>query len=375
MFNPHVTTVSESILPTSSPSASTVAANPEFRRYSVASLSSLEEDNSNICEKAELILGTLNVKESEFMFIPSLKHTQEQDSSSSMEHELSILLENEHQYLDTLGRITDARSVVKPELQNLLRRNESLADFHRNLFRDLHQEFPSCSGVARVFLSRKEDLEQYRYYLMNAPLVLRQLGQQREEVKSQYPTLEADLKSSWKRLHYYFMTFDKLAKIVSPEEQPLVQEVVDLLRDMNRQGDSAILIDGVSGAPFSLHTLGSLLLHGLFVIKDSSGVLKAKAKHHVLLFEEMMVITLPKKETYHYKDHLPIRQLYLRQADSDETTFVLDFMQGGNKKNRRFTFKCRQQESKDAWVNEISRLHLEYAKEVKRLSKLRYGWQ
>lgn len=250
-----------------------------------------------------------------------------------------------------------------------------MADFHEQLYRGLKQEFPSCSGFVRVFLSCKEDLEQYRYYLMNAPHVVRQLSQQTEEVKRQHPTLEADLKSSWKRLHYYFMTFDKIAEIVSAEEKLLVQELVDLLRDMNRQGDLAILIDGVSEAPFNLHTLGTLFLHGLFSIKDSSGILKTKAKHHVLLFEEMLVITLPKKERYQYKDHLPIRQLHLRQGNGKEATFVLDFVQGGNKKNRRFTFKSRQQEVADAWQKEITRLHLEYAKRVKHHSKLRYGWQ
>lgn len=330
--------------------------------------------------KTELILGTLNVEESEYLFIPGMKKVQEEDSlsssstSSSLEHELSAFLENEHRYLDTLRRIKDARKAVKSELQNLLRRNESLVDFHEDFYKDLHQEFPSCSGIAQVFLSHKEDLNQYRYYLMNAPKVNHQLGKQTEEVKLQHPTLEADLKSSWKRLHYYFMTFDKLIKVVSDEEQPLVQEVADLLRDMNRQGDSAILIDAVSGAPFPLDPLlDSLLLHGLFTIKDSSGALKTKAKHHVLLFEEMIVITSPKKEIYRYKDHLPIRQLNLRQANGDEATFVLDFVQGANKKNRRIAFKSRQKEATDAWVKEITRLRWENAKELKGIRNLRYG--
>ncbi|XP_050721208.1 uncharacterized protein LOC127001079 [Eriocheir sinensis] len=180
------TTVSASTLPTSSPAVSTLAADPELRRrHSVVSSSSQEDDNSS--GKVELILGTLNVDESEYLFIPGMKHTQEQDSSSSLEHELSVLLENEHQYLDILQRIKDARSAVKSELQNLLRRNERLADFHKDLFRDLHQEFPSCSGVARVFLARKEELEQYRYYIMNAPRVLRPLGQQTEKLHASTP--------------------------------------------------------------------------------------------------------------------------------------------------------------------------------------------
>lgn len=308
------------------------------------------------------------------LFLGGFSNSREKDSSSSLEYELYSFIENERQYLDILRRTIEARKVVKSELQNLLRLSESLACLHESLLQDLQQEFPSCLGVARAFLSRKEELEQYRYYLMNAPKVVHQLPKQTEEVKRQHPTLEADLKSSWKRLHFYFMTFDKLAKIAPAEEQSLVQQVVDLLQDMNRQGDSAILIDGISGAPFNLHTLGSLLLHGLFTIKDSSGILKTRVKHQVLLFEEMIVITLPKKESHQFKDQFPIRQLNIRQPNSDERTFILEFLQGGNKKSRILTFKSKEKEIKDEWEKQISRLHMEYANEVKRHSKLRYGW-
>lgn len=262
------------------------------------------------------------------------------------------------------------------ELQNLLRGSERLADFHDDLYRDLYQEFPSSHGIAQVFLSRKEELDQYRYYIMNAPQVASQLGQQTEEVTRQHPTLEADIKTSWKRVHFYFMTFERLVKIVPAEEQQLMQKVVDLLRETNRRGDSGILIDAVSGAPFSLLTLGTLLLHSLFTIKDSSGMLSSRTKYHVLLFEEMMVIVLPKKEKYQYKDHLPLRQLnLLPQPNSDKSTFVLELVQGGNKRNRKYTFRPRQQEAKDVWVAEISRLHLTYEEEVERLRKLRCGYQ
>ncbi|MPC19763.1 hypothetical protein E2C01_012689 [Portunus trituberculatus] len=152
---------------------------------------------------------------------------------------------------------------------------------------------------------------------MNAPKVASQLEQQTEEILKQHPTLELDIKSSWKRIHFYFMTFEKIAKIVPVDEQDLVQKVVDLLREIYRQGDSGILIDAVNGAP----------------------------------------------------------QLNLiAQSDSDKETFILELVQGGNKKNRKYTFRPRQPEAKAAWVTEISRLHLKYENEVERLRKLRSGY-
>ena len=304
-----------------------------------------------------------------------LQPSQKQCVSDSVEQELCNFLENEYQYLNTLVRIKEARKVLTSELQSFLKRSDRLVDFHYELYHDLHQQFPSSSGMAQVFLSHKEELDQYRYYLMDAPQVASHLGKQPDGVVKQHPTLEADIKSSWKRLHFYFMTFERLVKIVPTEEQQLLQKVVDLLRETNRQGDSGILIDAIRGAPFSLHTLGMLVLYGLFTIKDSSGVLSSRLKYHVLLFEEMMVVVLPKKEKYQYKDHFPVRQLnLLTQLNSDDATFILELVQGGNKKKRKYTFRPRQQEVKDVWVAEMSRLHLKYEEEVERLRKLRSGY-
>lgn len=313
--------------------------------------------------------------ESEYLYIPGMEPPQEQDSSKNLEQELTSLLENERQYLDTLQKIIVARKTLTSELQDLLKGCNRLFNFHDALYQSLCQEFPSSAGIARVFLSHKDEFDQYRYCIMNAPKVVLQLGQRTEEVVRQHPTLETDVKSSWKRMHFYFMTFERLRKIVPAEEQSLVQKVVDLLREINRQGDSGILVDAVSGAPFSLHTLGTLLLHSLFTIKDPSGMLGSKTKYHVLLFEEMIVIVLLKKEKYQYKNHFPLRQLNLiPQTDSDKETFVLELVQGGNKKNRKYTFRPRQPEVKTAWVEEISRLHLKYESQVERLRKLRSGY-
>ncbi|KAG0714970.1 hypothetical protein GWK47_013041 [Chionoecetes opilio] len=339
----------------------------------VSSGSQEKESNSN--DKVDIILEAPKGEESEQLYIYSadLQPPLRKDSSASLEHELCSFLENEHQYLNTLKRINDAKKVLTSELQNLLIGSDRLADFHNDLYRNLYQEFPSSSGIAQVFLSSKEELDQYRYYIMNAPQVASQLGQQTEIVQ-QHPDLEADIKSSWKRLHFYFMTFEKLVKIVPPEEQQLVQKVVDLLRETNRQGDSGILIDAVKGAPFNLHTLGPVVLHNLFHIKDSSGMLSSRMKYHVLLFEEMLVILLPKKEKYRYRDHLLLRQLnLLPQSNSDEATFVLELEQGAKKRKRKYTFRPRQQEAKAVWVAEFSRLLLKYEEEVERLRQLRWG--
>ncbi|KAK8375622.1 hypothetical protein O3P69_008433 [Scylla paramamosain] len=344
------------------------------RRPSIASLASQDEESHNN-EKIELLLGALKVEESEYLYIPGMEPPQEQDSSKNLEQELTSLLENERQYLDTLQRIIEARETLTSELKDLLRGCDRLFKFHDELYQNLCQEFSSSSGIVQVFLSHKEEFDQYRYCIMNAPQVVSQLQQQTEEIVKQHPTLEADIKSLWKRIHFYFMTFERLAKIVPVEEQGLAQKVVDLLRETNRQGDSGILIDSVSGAPFSLHTLGTLVLHSLFTIKDPSGMLGNKTKYHVLLFEEMIVILLPKKEKYQYKDHFPLRQLnLLTQSDNDKETFVLELIQGGNKKNRKYTFRPRHPEAKAAWVAEISRLLLKFESEVERLRKLRSGY-
>ncbi|XP_045112900.1 mucin-2-like isoform X2 [Portunus trituberculatus] len=351
-----------------------ISSSVQNRRPSIASSASQDEE-SNDNEKADLHLGALKMEESEYLYIPDKELPQEQGSSKSLEQELTSLLENERQYLDTLQRVIEARETLTSELQDLLRGYDILFNFHDDMYQNLCQEFPSSSGIAWVFLSHKEELDQYRYCIMNAPKVASQLEQQTEEILKQHPTLELDIKSSWKRIHFYFMTFEKIAKIVPVDEQDLVQKVVDLLREIYRQGDSGILIDAVNGAPFSLHTLGTLVLHNLFTIKDPSGMLGNKTKYNVLLFEEMIVIVLPKKEKYQYKDHFPLRQLNLiAQSDSDKETFILELVQGGNKKNRKYTFRPRQPEAKAAWVTEISRLHLKYENEVERLRKLRSGY-
>lgn len=332
--------------------------------------SSGEDDYYENNEEYYSILG-IDVKESERIYMSSRPTTlqQHQPDTSSLDTDISQFLTNEYKYLITIRHINDARKILNPTLQGLLQGVNNLVEVHNDMYAELYAGYQSCSKIAEVFLSRRDMLTPYVYYLMNAPMIEKHLKELPAGVMAQYPSIQIDIMTSWKRLNFYFLSLENMLKKAPAEDAEALQRAVDMFQEMNRKGDSGIMMDAVKGAPFSIHPLAPLLLHS--ILKTSSrGV--GKVDYRVLLFGEMLILTLPKKDHYEFYDHLPINQLQLESGDSD-TQFTLDKVRGSLKKSKRYTFRAPTAAVKDLWVSRIYDLLKDYADKIKQLTSLRYG--
>ncbi|KAK3890061.1 hypothetical protein Pcinc_005976 [Petrolisthes cinctipes] len=332
----------------------------------------LTEQDLSDDEPYYLTIG-IDAEEIERIYTRS-KPVQNQKSIKSREMVIEELLKNERNYICCLNRLKKARKSLKPELQNLLRGIEGLFDIHDKMYFNLYSGYDSCSKIAEVFTSFQEQLNSYKYHLMNAPKISEKLKMVPEEVITQHPTLKTDIKNTWTRLHYYFMSLERMSESAMDDEKTVMQEAVEMLRNMNKQADSGCLIDAVKDAPFSLHTLGPLLLHSTFLIKGFSIIRKNWTKHEVLLFSDMIVTLVPQKNIFLYRDHFLTKQLNLMNSDlPDEKHFVLELVAGGQKRNKKFTFRSSTADAKTAWVKELTRIFNENANVIKQQFGARYG--
>ncbi|KAK4324141.1 hypothetical protein Pmani_005144 [Petrolisthes manimaculis] len=349
-------------------SGSTSEEDEEEQYYTVI----LTEQELSDDEPYYLTIG-IDAEEIERIYTRS-KPVQKQQSIESREKVIEELLTNERNYICCLNRLKKTRKSLKPELQNLLRGIEGLYDIHDKMYFDLYSGYDSCFKIAEVFTSYQEQLNLYKYHLMNAPKISEKLKMVPEEVITQHPTLKTDIKTTWMRLHYYFMSLERMSESVTDDEKVVMQEAVEMLRNMNKQADSGCLIDAVKDAPFSLHTLGPLLLHSTFLIKGFSMIRKNWTKHEVLLFSDMIVTLIPQKNIFLYRDHFLTKQLNLMNSDlPNEKHFVLELVAGGQKKNKKFTFRSSTGDTKSAWVKELTRIFLENANLIKQQFGARYG--
>lgn len=195
-----------------------------------------------------------------------------------------------------------------------------------------------------------------------------------EEVMAQHPTLKEDIKTTWTRLPYYFMSLERMSESAMDDEKLVMQEAVEMFRNMNKQGDSGCLIDAVKDAPFNLHTLGPLLLHSTFDVKGASTIRMGWTKYEVLLFSEIMVMLSPQKNVFLFRDHFLTKQLNLLNTDTpNEKQFVLEVVAGGQRRNKKFTFRSSTTDTKTAWVTELTRIFNENANMIKQQFGVRYG--
>ncbi|XP_042227701.1 uncharacterized protein LOC121870029 [Homarus americanus] len=339
-------------------------------------LSSDDGDDTIYEEEEEYyeVLG-INLRETERIYMrTSMIDNKQQTTQTSFEEDIVQFLRDEHKYLYSIGRIRDARKSLKPQLQNLLRGTDTLATVHNDMYEELYDGYRSCSRIAEVFISRKDQLKNYEYYLMNAPKINKYLEDLPEAVTQQLPTLREDIRCSYKRLHFYFMNLEKMLRSAPPEDREIVQEAVEMLREMNRRGDSGILIAAVKSVPFDLHLFRPLLLHNSFTIR-SSFTDRGRISYRVLLFVEMIVVTVPKKEQYEYQEHLPINQVnFLIPSNTSKREFSLELVLGGQKKNKEYTFCAPSMEARDVWVEEINRLLKELAEKIKSETLRRLGY-
>lgn len=298
---------------------------------------------------------------------------QQQASHPSLLALVSEFLRNEYEYLPTIQRISDAKRFLSHEMQHLLRGMEALADIHTDMYAELYDGHRSCCRIAQVFISRKNQLERYKYHLMNVPKINHCLENLPPSVKHMHPKLREDLSMCWRRLHYYFMMLEKIKEEAPEENKAIIQEAIDLLCGLYREGDSGILIDAVKGAPFDLHLRAPLLLQNTLSI--SSVALKRPGfyKYHVLLFAEMIVVTQPKNGKYDFKTNLRVEQLHFLDLRLNSNEFMLEEIRGGERRPEKYTFRARSRSIKDKWVQEISRLVQEFAEKSKSIIKKRYG--
>ncbi|KAK8752196.1 hypothetical protein OTU49_012479 [Cherax quadricarinatus] len=328
------------------------------------------ENNETYCT----FLG-ISVRESERIYMKSsMIQQQPEETVSSLEDDLCYFLNNEYDYISCIERIKNERKLLNPELQYLLRGAEALAEIHNDMYREMHDGYRSCSRIAYAFTSRKDQLEQYAYYLMNAPKIITHVEDLPEGMKVLLPTLNEDLRTSWKRLHFYFMSLEKMLSRAPLEDREALQEAVEMLRDLNRKGDSGILLDGVKEAPFDLLLYCPLILHNAFKIKGPLTT-KGKTDYRVLLFPDIIVVTLPKKDQYEYQEHLLINQVNFIAGNSiSNKEFDLEIVLGGSKRNKKYMFRAPSVEVRDAWVDEITRLLHVNAEKIKTLATKRFGY-
>ncbi|XP_063598536.1 uncharacterized protein LOC134775044 isoform X2 [Penaeus indicus] len=310
----------------------------------------------------------LNIEDSERIFEYDTAHHVE-DNTSSQEDSIIHFLRNEYDYLNHLRCITDARA-LSPQLHHLLHGVEAIEHLHHDLYRELQSSYHSYSSIAQTFLSRRKQLESYKYHLMNGPLIKEVLAKVPESDIRDHPDLEEALRTSWKRPHFYFMNLEKFLSSVSKDDRDILQEAVTMLKELNRLGDSGIILDAVKGCPFNLHIKAPLLLHSSFKIKGPG---MQKKLYRVLLFVEMLVISLPEGGVYRYQCTLRMDQLLPICLKPEPAASFAVVLRDGERKPKRYVFTATNENTKQKWDDEIRRLTNDIASEVKREAEKRFG--
>ncbi|XP_064092398.1 uncharacterized protein LOC135205562 [Macrobrachium nipponense] len=287
----------------------------------------------------------------------------------SLKSFINRFLMNDFAYIETIERISNARNSLPPKMKILLRGVENLYETHVRMYHDLSASGDSCTKIANVFISNKERLEFYKYYMLNAPEICNHLLDLPDTVKANHPQLEDDIKSTWKRLHYYYTTLENMLSLSQEEEKDPITVAIYLIKNLNLQADSGILLDYVREAPYNLHLKKPLLLHNLFKIKGPS--LKGSF-FHALLFSEMIVITAPRGDYYVYQKDIYIQQIIFRDK-KQSNKFILEMDLGRNKIKATYTFKTNEVGVKEAWFNEIKRLKYTIAEKERTERNMRFG--
>ncbi|XP_068211539.1 uncharacterized protein [Palaemon carinicauda] len=294
----------------------------------------------------------------------------ESGSSYSLETVINRFLMNEYAYVETLERICIARKSVPPKLQNLLRGAETLFEIHVSMYKDLYANRDLCSKIAGVFIAYREKLQFYKYYMLNSPEISILIVDLPDTVKANHPLLIEDVKNSWKRIHYYYMSLEIMMSLSKEEEMSSVNESIDLMKHLNMEADSGILIDCIKNTPYNLHLKAPVLLRSSF--KISGPGLKWNSIFYVLLFSELIVITSPKGNHYVYQMDIYIQQTNFIDTRQDNK-FQLEVDRGSNKGKVNYTFKSYEEGVKKAWVEEIEKLQFTIAQRERTERNKRFG--
>ncbi|KAK4324140.1 hypothetical protein Pmani_005143 [Petrolisthes manimaculis] len=282
-----------------------------------------------------------------------LEAEEETPPETTLEEDIKAFIKDEFNFKNIIWRIREAKPMLTPGLKHLLKGTETLADIHNDMYIELYEGYTSCSSgkIAEVFLSRTDQLERYKYYLLNSPKMLRLIQNQPEDIKRLFPKLNEDIQSSWKRLQFYQKSVEKMMDVAPLDQQPALGNVLAILKDLNREGDSGIIMEAVTGAPFSVYEYVPLLLHSSFRVR-CVGLKDMKSLCHLMLFPKILIITQPTDEGYHYLFHLHLPSLKILPSKHDkQRSFILKTKKGG-----MIGVKSTSEEKVQVWKERIKGL-------------------
>ncbi|KAK3890060.1 hypothetical protein Pcinc_005975 [Petrolisthes cinctipes] len=282
-----------------------------------------------------------------------LEPEEETLPETTLEEDIKAFMKDEFNFKNVIWRIREAKPMLTPGLQHFLKGTETLADIHNDMYIELNEGYKSRSSgkIAEVFLSRTDQLERYKHYLLNSPKILRLIQKQPEDIKRLFPKLNQDIQSSWKRLQFYQKSLEKMMDVAPLDQQPALENVLAILKGLNREGDSGIIMEAVKGAPFSVYEYVPLLLHSSFRVRNV-GLKDMKSPCHLMLFPKILIITEPTEDGYHYLFHLDLPSLKILPSEHDkERSFILKTKSGG-----MIGVKSTSEEKLQVWKERINGL-------------------
>ncbi|KAK7070534.1 hypothetical protein SK128_008562 [Halocaridina rubra] len=346
-----------------------VSCTPGDNRLSTSSESSqsdnLEEPEYVAQETYYMCLG-ISVENSERIYMkrPIRQIGKKSSPSKTLGEDIINFIIDEKNFLSILNSINKAHGDMPPKLQSLLRKTQALSLIHTSIYEEIKNCTDSCTSIAQVLLRYRGGLESHIYYVSKAPEINMLMEMLPETFLKKYSGIKDAVRSSWKKITFYILNLEKFLKSAVNEEK-VITCALEMLRDLSKRADTEVLLDGIKGTPYSLHTLGTLYLHSSFVV--TGPLLKKDFTIRVLLFPKTIVITQHKNKKYDFLLDIPIKQSYFITTKQDPSKcFALEINFGGVQGKKQYVFQAPRADVKAAWFSEISRIMKEFALEEKR---------
>ncbi|CAL4144111.1 unnamed protein product, partial [Meganyctiphanes norvegica] len=143
-------------------------------------------------------------------------------TSSSYDHHIQFLLENEKEYLGIIAALANGKKQFPRELQPHLGAFDTLTNVHNQLYKDLCNNRDNAVKLSECFLQRKKAFDIYQFMMIKAPVVEQKMKELNEADRKALKNLQEPLRRARTRLHFYFMTLEKLEGASTPEIRPAV---------------------------------------------------------------------------------------------------------------------------------------------------------
>lgn len=347
-------------------------------RFSTASDSSCSdayEEPDYVAQETFYTSLGISVEDSERIYMnKSIRQIKKPSKSSTSREEINRFLLEDNNHIEKLSRINMAREDMQYQLQNHLRGTQALCKVHQDIHEELKECGDSYSKISKVLIKYKEQFESHIYYVKKATEINNNLSTLSNDLLKKYPGIKEDIRCSWKILNFYLLNLESFQKKAPEEDKPALTEAIKMLRDLSRQADTEVLLDGVKGAPYPLHSLGSLLLHSSFQV--TGPLLKRDLSIRVLLFPKTIVITQHKNNKYEFLLDLPIMQSYFGPLKQEQSkSFSIEVNYGGIQGKKTYTFTATTKDVKEVWVSEIAQLMGQFAEEEKKIQNKRNAIQ